>query len=86
MLLYVDGLFPLPYILVSMAANGAFALLLPDFPFIELGSIKFILGVAGVLINHMCWVHFFYQVYFSIMQVCVGPSTARVCPAADPNP
>mmetsp|Transcript_90422 Transcript_90422/g.258357 ORF Transcript_90422/g.258357 Transcript_90422/m.258357 type:complete len:195 (+) Transcript_90422:96-680(+) len=67
-LLYVDGLFPLPYMLLSMAANGAFALLLHDFPFIELTSIKFILGVVGVLINHFCWVHFFYQVHFTILQ------------------
>jgi len=67
-LLYFDGLFPLPHILLSMAANGAFALILPDYPFFELGSIKFICSGVGVVINHFCWVRFFHLVYFTALQ------------------
>ena len=62
--LVVDGGFPLPFLCASTLATAMFFLLLEDYPFLCCGSIKFVLAVCAVLVNHFMWVHFFSQVSF----------------------
>ena len=60
-LMWIDG-FPFSFLLVGVLCHALYAMLLQDFPFIELGSPKLILSVIAVFINHYCWFHFFMQV------------------------
>mmetsp|Transcript_38251 Transcript_38251/g.51789 ORF Transcript_38251/g.51789 Transcript_38251/m.51789 type:complete len:195 (-) Transcript_38251:535-1119(-) len=59
--------FPFAYVAVGSASHAMYALLLQDFPFIELGSLKLILAVVSAFINHFVWFKFFSHVHFNVI-------------------
>ena len=57
---------PVSCVLVGAAAHGAYARLLPRFPFVQLGSVDFAVAVAGLVASHVLWLrHFWHDTYAS---------------------
>jgi len=57
---------PLSCVLVGAAAHGAYARLLPRFPFVQLASPDFALACAGLVGSHVLWLrHFWHDTYAS---------------------
>jgi hypothetical protein len=57
---------PLSCVLVGAAAHGAYARLLPRFPFVQLGSVDFAVAVAALVLTHVLWLrHFWHDTYAS---------------------
>ena len=57
---------PVSCVLVGAAAHGAYARLLPRFPYVQLGSVDFAVAVAGLVATHVLWLrHFWHDTYAS---------------------
>ncbi|KAK3739833.1 hypothetical protein QZH41_009075, partial [Actinostola sp. cb2023] len=67
-LLVLEG-FPWLMITIGLVSNGMYALLLKDFPFIELASPVFIASIVAVFINHYLAFQHFANVWYPFSEV-----------------
>lgn len=67
-ILWVDGL-PLVESAVGLVSHGIYALLLNDFPFIDIFSLKVLLSVAAFIASHYFWFRYFLGKYMEILHI-----------------
>lgn len=67
--LYLFDDMPLPLISIGLGSHLMYYLLLTDFPYFNLNSIKFILSIILLIGNHVLAFKYFRQEYFPLFEV-----------------
>ncbi|XP_032222480.1 protein TEX261 isoform X2 [Nematostella vectensis] len=67
--LFIFESFPWYIVVIGLASNVIYLLLLKDFPFIELSSPVFIAAVASVFVNHYLAFQYFADVWYPFSEV-----------------